>query len=232
MILDWYLCFPGRSDLHGGLQNLGGHSALWSEPSGPGTKVHVREPGSFLCWRKRTPAAHSHPASSAAKWRQPDMDPEWFRAGLALCKVVVKKLGCSVPSGISMAPLQNTVTWSKNTLLNGKRLRRARKQRDFVNQKVNIFFFSRSHCVVYHRLLNPRIFVVIMLLMLPVLLQVLSVGRMFISKINVLYFFLPPLSSKVQWSSLRWATTYDGVCLMSDRSLGKGRRESTTTRSI
>ena len=60
--------------------------------------------------------------------------------------------------------------------------------------------------------------------MLPVLLQVLSIGRIFISKINLnyLFIFLPPLSSKVQWSSLRWATTYDGVCLMSDRSLGKG----------
>lgn len=60
--------------------------------------------------------------------------------------------------------------------------------------------------------------------MLPVLLQVLSIGRIFISKINFFFiFFLPPLSSKVQWSSLRWATTYDGVCLMSDRSLWKGR---------
>ena len=61
--------------------------------------------------------------------------------------------------------------------------------------------------------------------MLPVLLQVLSIGRIFISKINLFFFlfFLPPLSSKVQWSSLRWATTYDGVCLMSDRSLWKGR---------
>ena len=226
MILDWYLCFPGRSDLHGGLQNLGGHSTLWSEPKGPGTKVYVREPGSFLCSRKRRPGANSHPASSAAKWWQPDMDPEWFRAGLALCKVVVKKFGCSVPSGISMGPLQNTVTWSKFILLNGKRLSRARKQRDFVNQKVNIFFFFKVPLRRLPPIIKSKNFCCQFCCRFYLLAGFLCV------KLILLLFFLPPLSSKVQRSSLRWATTYDGVCLTSDRSLGKDRRESTTTRSI
>ena len=50
-----------------------------------------------------------------------------------------------------MGPLQNTVTnWYKNTLLDGKRQRRARKTKRLHQTKSSYPFFPHSRCVVCH----------------------------------------------------------------------------------